>query len=141
MSDEMADDSESAAQSLELERIKALALLDGLKENVLRAFACGEIEKAELQRPLEILLLAIDVLNLPPRPSPTEDANDLRRRIADALGVIRKYGGFDGAHHKQWVLDQVVRRLTRDGYAQWVTEQKDGEDGPGTYTWEEGIPP
>ena len=41
MSDEMADDSESAAQSLELERIKALALLDGLKENVLRAFACG----------------------------------------------------------------------------------------------------
>ena len=81
------------------------------------------------------------MLNLPPRPSPTEDANDLRRRIADALGVIRKYGGFDGAHHKQWVLDQVVRRLTRDGYAQWVTEQKDGEDGPGTYTWEEGIPP
>ena len=29
-----------------------------------------------------------------------------------ALFYIKKYGGIDGAHHKDWVLDQVVRLLT-----------------------------
>ncbi len=28
-----------------------------------------------------------------------------------ALMYIEYYGGFDGAHHKDWVLDQVVRIL------------------------------
>jgi hypothetical protein len=40
-----------------------------------------------------------------------------------------------------WVLDQVVRILTGDDYEQWVTDAKDGEDGPNTYDWDEGIPP
>ena len=58
-----------------------------------------------------------------------------------ALGVIRRYGGIDGEHHKQWVLDQVVRILTGEGYPQWVREQCDGEDGPETYGWDAGIAP
>lgn len=28
--------------------------------------------------------------------------------IKQALALIDRYGGVDGAHHKQWVLDQVV---------------------------------
>lgn len=62
-------------------------------------------------------------------------------RIEEALEVILRYGGIDGAHHKTWVIDQAVRALTGDGYAQWVADAKDGEDGPETYGWDEGIPP
>lgn len=56
-----------------------------------------------------------------------------------ALRMIEHYGGFDGGHHKQWVIDQVARILTGEGYEAWVKEMKDGEDGPETYEWDEGI--
>lgn len=62
------------------------------------------------------------------------------QRIAEALQLIHSYGGIDGEHHKQWVLDQVVRVLA-DDYEHWVKLQRDGEDGPDTYTWDEGIAP
>lgn len=62
-------------------------------------------------------------------------------KIEEALKMILRYGGIDGGHHKMWVLDQVVRILTGDDYEQWVTDAKDGEDGPNTYDWDEGIPP
>lgn len=61
--------------------------------------------------------------------------------IDEALLLIFKYGGIGGAHHKQWVLDQVVRALTGDGYAAWVAEARAGEDGPDTYDLDEGIAP
>ena len=64
-----------------------------------------------------------------------------RIAIDDALLLIFKYGGIEGGHHKQWVLDQVVRALTGDVYAAWVAEAKAGEDGPDTYNWDEGIAP
>lgn len=65
---------------------------------------------------------------------------DPQRRIDNALLYIHQYGGIDGGHHKQWVLDQVVRCLVPN-YAEWVKEQKAGEDGPETYEWDVGIPP
>lgn len=83
-----------------------------------------------------------------------------------ALTYIAAYGGIDGEHHKAWVLDQVarilhgtpvIRKLARwdDGhselrfhtgkpsqaYLDWVVEMKDGEDGPDTYSYDEGIAP
>lgn len=62
--------------------------------------------------------------------------------VAAALELISSYGGIDGAHHKQWVLDQVVRVLLGPGaYERWVIEQKAGEDGPNTYSWDGGIAP
>jgi hypothetical protein len=62
-------------------------------------------------------------------------------RITQALDVIMQCGGIDGAHHKQWVLDQVVRALTGDGYDEWVAAHNDGEDGPDTYWWDVGCAP
>lgn len=32
--------------------------------------------------------------------------------IAKALGFASEYGTIDGAHHKMWVIDQMVRALT-----------------------------
>ena len=57
------------------------------------------------------------------------------------LVLIEQFGGFDGEHHKQWLLDQIVRVLTGEKYTEWVTEHKAGEDGPDTYLWDEGIAP
>lgn len=76
------------------------------------------------------------------------------------------YGGIDGAHHKDWVLDQMSRilngtkviikiakwenghteeRFTLDtpsqAYLDWVTKCKAGEDEPDTYGYDEGIAP
>ena len=64
-----------------------------------------------------------------------------KEKIALAMNYIEQYGGIDGGHHKQWVLDQVVRALTQEKYEEWVKKQKAGEDGPETYDWDEGIPP
>jgi hypothetical protein len=58
-----------------------------------------------------------------------------------ALKIITMYGGIDGEHHKQWVLDQVVRSLTGPDYSDWVKNYEAGRDGPKTYMWEEGIAP
>ena len=62
-------------------------------------------------------------------------------KVAAALNIIAQCGDVDGGHHKQWVIDQVARALLGVGYAQWVADMKDGEDGPETYDWDEGIPP
>jgi hypothetical protein len=70
----------------------------------------------------------------------TENAVTDAKRVALAIGIIETYGGYDGAHHKQWVLDQVMRVLHPD-YNKWVKEYCDGEDGPDTYEWDEGIAP
>lgn len=83
-----------------------------------------------------------------------------------ALWYIGSYGGFDGEHHKAWVLDQVARilhgtpvirrearwsngeselRVRLDeptaAYRKWVRELCDGEDGPDTYDYDEGVAP
>ena len=85
-------------------------------------------------------------------------------RIARALDFADS-GQVDGEHHKAWAIDQMVRALlacpivTRtatdhrgwsydyeaqgesEEYRRFVAEYRAGEDGPETYTWDEGIPP
>jgi hypothetical protein len=67
--------------------------------------------------------------------------NEYDKRISAALWCITCFGGIDGAHHKQWCLDQVVRILKAEQYEDWVEEFEDGEDGSDTYSWDEGIAP
>lgn len=64
-----------------------------------------------------------------------------RGRIDAALTLAFHYGMVDGAHHKMWVIDQMVRALAGDSYDQWVREICAGADGPATYQWDEGTPP
>jgi len=93
---------------------------------------------------------------------------DLSDRKQAALNLIISYGGIDGSHHKDWVMDQVVRVLTNcemvietgesqdengkytfyyeslgesEEYKELIRKAKDGEDGPDTYSWEVGIAP
>jgi len=64
-------------------------------------------------------------------------------RIQTALDTILQYGGIDGGHHKQWVLDQVVQQLLghKEAYKAWIKSYEGGEDGPKTYEWDKGIAP
>jgi hypothetical protein len=62
-------------------------------------------------------------------------------KVAKAIELAVQFKGIDGAHHKDWVIDQMVRTLAGDDYQKVVTAAKAGEDGPETYEWDEGIAP
>ena len=51
---------------------------------------------------------------------------------------VTRFGMIDGACHKQWVLDQVMRLVLEEDYAAWA--QKMSED-PDYDPWDVGIPP
>lgn len=59
----------------------------------------------------------------------------------EALRILIRYGGIDGEHHKTWVIDQAVRALSGSFYEKLIEAANDGEDGPNTYEWDEGIAP
>jgi hypothetical protein len=63
------------------------------------------------------------------------------QKIEDAIGLIVQYGGVDGAHHKAWVIDQVLRILAGDEYDELIRTICAGDDGPDTYEWDKGIVP
>lgn len=65
---------------------------------------------------------------------------ELQGRI-DAALAMACFGTSDGEWHKAWVIDQMVRCLTGSGYEGWVKWYKAGEDGPDTYSWDEGVAP
>lgn len=73
----------------------------------------------------------------------SEHPYDPSASVQAALQIAQRYGSIDGEHHKTWVIDQMCRALleTPDAYAAWVAAKKAGEDGPETYSWEEGIAP
>ncbi len=64
-----------------------------------------------------------------------------QKRINKALTLALSYGAVDGGHHKQWVIDQMVRALTGREYQQFVKHYNAGEDVPDAYSWDEGIAP
>ena len=84
-----------------------------------------------------------------------------RKRIELALRQA-EYGGFDGAHHKMWTIDQMVRALTgcpfkelvvgyslemyealgeSKEYIDWVAAYQLGDEGAETYEWDTGVAP
>ena len=64
-----------------------------------------------------------------------------REKIREAITLAMDYAQHDGAHHKTWVIDQMVRALAGDDYAQVVRDACEGEDGPDAYEWDTGIAP
>lgn len=86
-------------------------------------------------------------------------------RIAAALDKAFTYAQIDGAHHKAWAIDQMVRELTgcprvkvkakdykgveyeyetlgeSQEYLDWVKNYSREGDDPEAYTWETGTPP
>jgi hypothetical protein len=62
-------------------------------------------------------------------------------RLSVVLDLAEIGGSVDGAHHKQWALDQIVRVVKGPAYDAWRDDYCSGEDGPETYEWDEGIAP
>jgi hypothetical protein len=58
--------------------------------------------------------------------------------IFEALSIATDYGMFDGAHHKMWVIDQMVRALLGNKYDDWVKKYNSDEDYA---PWDTGIAP
>ena len=80
----------------------------------------------------------------------------LQAELATALALLTRYGGIDGAHHKDWAIDQAIRVMcgvpcgkhgfpgeaTNEEYRRHVYEACKGEDGaPGEYEWSYGVAP
>lgn len=72
----------------------------------------------------------------------------MNKRITKALYIAYKGGNPDEAHHKQYIIDQMIRALTgcdedneTEEYKEWVGHFEDGEDGPNTWEWDTGIAP
>ncbi len=58
-------------------------------------------------------------------------------KIEKALNLAFELGQVDGAHHKAWVIDQMVRALTGDDYERWVSDYCEN----GEYEWDRGVGP
>jgi hypothetical protein len=71
----------------------------------------------------------------------TTDKLDAFTRRDMAIAMIQDVGDVDGAHHKQWLIDQVLRLLAGPDYENVVREIMDGRDGPETFGWDVGIAP
>ncbi len=62
-------------------------------------------------------------------------------KVRKAIDTILELGSFDGAHHKQWALDQTLRVLAGVHYPELIAAFCVGEGGSETYEWSEGIAP
>jgi hypothetical protein len=72
--------------------------------------------------------------------------DNLQVKIDQAVELIAQYGWIDGAHHKQWVLDQVLRALLGEGYEKFIADNfheryREGDEDVVTDHWDRGIAP
>ena len=67
-----------------------------------------------------------------------QELEEERKKVLD---LIFEYGQIDGGHHKMWVIDQIVRILTRDKYNEWVKTYVYDEETGDVYDWDKGIKP
>ena len=65
------------------------------------------------------------------------------KRIEEALNIAWSYGQIDGAHHKTWVIDQMVRALcgSEEEYERWVEVYQTPMGADEEYIWDIGIAP
>lgn len=58
-------------------------------------------------------------------------------RNMNAVSVAEQFAGIDGAHHKDWVIDNMIQYLLADKYPQFVEAYEK------TYSrkWNKGIAP
>ena len=66
--------------------------------------------------------------------------SELEWRIDAALAIAYEYAEIDGAHHKAWIVDQIVRVLlgAPEEYEAFVANYNSTPDLP---EWDEGVAP
>lgn len=71
----------------------------------------------------------------------TQVAENDTERIQLAVEIALDDGITESAHHKMWVIDQMLRTLLGERYEAAIAQWCDGEEGPETYQWDTGIAP
>jgi hypothetical protein len=62
----------------------------------------------------------------------------LQSKINKAINIATEYGMTDGAHHKQWVIDQMLRTLLGEKpYEKWLDKKN---SDPNYDPWDQGVP-
>lgn len=64
-----------------------------------------------------------------------------QEKVAKILELIENYAFIDGAHHKQWLLDQIARVATGDNYSEWRKMWLERDGSWITDHWDEGGSP
>lgn len=68
----------------------------------------------------------------------------LDTRIQRAVGLAWCFNEIEGAHHRQWLIDQMVRNLLGEQYESFVKEYEEpikNDEKIEHYKWNKGIPP
>jgi len=66
------------------------------------------------------------------------DGNDPLDRVYEAVDVALEYGSIDGANHKQWVIDQMLRKLLGTVYDDYIAAYNSDDFHR---NWNTGIAP
>jgi chromosome segregation ATPase len=161
------NDASRAAETRD-EAIRKARSFDDLRAQLdARAMTIGVVTKqrddaraqvAEMHRKWELeRMQTMDLLN-----EVKAERRSIEQRVAKALELAPS-GQTDGAHHKMWTIDQMVRALTgcpmvtktakdvhgteytfeaqgeSEAYKAFVADARDGAEGPETYDWDTGI--
>lgn len=98
----------------------------------------GEPGRAEVLNEKQSTNLDIPTPELPNDPAVLKAViRSGEEHVALALQVAFSHGGTDGGHHKQWVIDQMVRALCGDRYKKWVSMFEESAESE----WDKGIAP
>ena len=64
-------------------------------------------------------------------------------KLEKIVHLVTNEGTYDGSHHKQWVLDQILEvALGTEDYERFIKEYEEpDEDGYTEYEWDRGIAP
>lgn len=95
----------------------------------------------ELEKELEKANKQLDLDYVDDNYITKEKVKELEEESKKVLDLIFEYGQIDGGHHKMWVIDQIVRILTKDKYNEWIKNYVYDEETGDTYSWDKGIAP
>lgn len=63
--------------------------------------------------------------------------SDEDKRCRKAIDIALEYGHYDGAHHKMWVIDQMLRALMGEAYENNIAVWEKMY----TAEWDKGVAP
>lgn len=62
-------------------------------------------------------------------------------RICNATILAERFGMIDGEHHKQWLIDQMLREMLGSKYQEWRESYDHESTEEGYELWNEGVTP
>lgn len=110
-------------------------------DNVLQEREQDKKRIQELEKELEKANRQLDLDYVDDNYITKEKVKELEEESKKVLDLIFEYGQIDGGHHKMWVIDQIVRILTKDKYNEWIKNYVYDEETGDTYSWDKGIAP